>query len=132
MNNSGEQLVQLAILAIPVATVAWTITHQEIARDAREWRKEKSRNCRRMSQRKFFYLFTCEFCFSHYVAAFFLALAGFRLLLSGWRGFFLAWLALVCLANLYMSLYGRLRLDIRHERLQIEATEQTPTKRAAA
>jgi hypothetical protein len=126
MNNGGEQLLQLAILAIPVATVTWTFTHEEIARAAREWCTEKSRNCSRGYQRKFFYLFTCEYCFSHYVAAFFVALTGFRLLLFGWRGFFLAWLTLVWLANLYMSLYGRLRLDIRHEHLQIQATEQAP------
>jgi hypothetical protein len=71
MNNSSEQLVQLAILAIPVATVTWTITHEEVARDARNWCKEKSKSFSRRYERKFFYLFTCEYCFSHYAAAFF-------------------------------------------------------------
>lgn len=126
MNENGEQLLQLAILALPVATVTWTITHEEIVRDVRDWCHQKSQTCSRWYQRKFFYLFTCEYCFSHYVAAFFLLLARFRLLLPGWRGFLLAWFALVWLANLYMSLYGRLRLDIHHERLQIQEKEQSP------
>jgi hypothetical protein len=131
MNNDGHELLQLAILAIPIATVTWTITHEEIARDARDWCKGKSQTCGRWYQRKFFYLFTCEYCFSHYVSAFFLTLAGFRLLLPGWRGFFLAWLAAVWLANLYMSLFGRLRLDIHHERLQIQEKENHSPKKTA-
>jgi hypothetical protein len=54
----------------------------------------------------------------------FLALTGFQLLLPGWRGYFLSWLALVWIANIYMSLFGRLRLDIRHERMEIENTQK--------
>ena len=30
------------------------------------------RTCRRLLYRKFFYVFTCEYCFSHYVALFFM------------------------------------------------------------
>ena len=52
--------------------------------------------------------------------ALFLALTGFQLLMPGWRGYFLSWLALLWIAIIYMSLFGRLRLDIRHERLEIE------------
>ena len=70
------------------------------------------------------YLLTCEYCLSHYVAAFSLALSGFQLLMPGWRGYFLGWLALVSIANIYMSLFGRFRLDIRHERLEIENTQK--------
>jgi len=51
-------------------------------------------------------------------------LTGFQLLLPGWRGYFLSRLALVWIANVYMSLFGRLRLDIRHERLEIENTQK--------
>ncbi len=46
----------------------------------------RSRTCRRLLYRKFFYVFTCEYCFSHYVALFFVLLTGYRLLLSDWRG----------------------------------------------
>jgi len=124
--NESEQLLKLAILGLPVATVTWTITHEEIVRDVREWCQHKSKTCPQWYQRKFFYLFTCEYCLSHYVSALFLLLARFQLLLPGWRGYLLAWFALVWLANLYMSLYGWLRLDIHHERLQIQEKEQSP------
>jgi hypothetical protein len=117
------QLVWLFVLAAAVACVAWTMTHEEISRELREWCERRSRMCRRPYQRKFFYLFTCEYCFSHYVAAFFVVLTGFRLLLDDWRGLLIAWFALVWVANLYMSLFGRLRLDIKRERVEIKAEE---------
>jgi len=117
------QLIWLLVLAAPVACVAWTMTHEDVSRELREWCERRSQMCRRPLQRKFFYLFTCEYCFSHYVAAFFIVLTGFRLLLNDWRGVLIAWFALVWVANLYMSLFGRLRLDIKRERVEIEAEE---------
>ena len=77
-----------------------------------------------MYARKFFYVFTCEYCFSHYVAAAAVALTGFRLLVTGWPGALLAWLSLVWVANVYMSLFVRLRLDIKRERVEISAEER--------
>ena len=61
--------------------------------------------------------------FSHYVAAGAVGLTGFRLLVSGWVGALIAWLALVWVANLYMSLFARLRLDIKRERVEITMEE---------
>ena len=55
---------------------------------------------------------------------FFLLLTRFTLLLPGWRGYLIACWALVWVANLYMSLFGRLRLDIRNERAEIGEEEQ--------
>jgi len=77
----GLQTAWLFLLALPVAAVAWTVTHEEVLREGREYCLRQSRQCRRWYQRKFFYLFTCEFCFSHYVSAFFLFLTKFTLLL---------------------------------------------------
>ena len=122
------QLIWLFVLAAPVACVAWTITHEEISRELREWCLVRSEACRRTLQRKFFYLFTCEYCFSHYVSAFFIALTGFRLLMDGWRGLLIAWFALVWIANIYMSLFGRLRLDIKRERVEIAEQEAADPK----
>ena len=123
------QLIWLFVLAAPVSSIAWTMTHEELSRELRDWCQSRSQDCRRLLERKFFYLFTCEYCFSHYVAAFFIAITGFRLLMHGWRGALIAWFAVVWVANFYMSLFGRLRLDIKHERVQIEAEQDaTPPK----
>lgn len=74
-------------------------------------------------EQEFFYLLTCEYCFSHYVAVVFIARANFKRLVPGWRGYLIAWFSLVWIANAYMSLFGRLRLDIKHEHVEIAATE---------
>jgi hypothetical protein len=120
----GQQLLTLVILAIPVASIAWTITHEEIFSEAREWCMRKSKNCRTVYQRKFFYLFSCEYCFSHYVAVVFLVMTRFKLLMPGWRGYLIAGFALVWMSNLYMSIFARLRLDIKRERAEISAVEK--------
>lgn len=70
-----------------------------------------------------FYLFTCEYCFSHYVSAIFLCITRFKLLYTDWRGYLIAGFALVWVANVYMGIFGRIRLDIRKERAEISAEE---------
>src|SRR5437016_13103953 len=112
------QLVWLFLLAIPIASIAWTITHEEIFRETREYCKRK---CDRgnIFQRQFFYLITCEYCFSHYVAILFLIITRYKLLYEDWRGYLLSLFALVWIANQYMSIYNRLRLDIKSEQIEI-------------
>jgi hypothetical protein len=119
----GTQTAVLFLLALPIACVAWTVTHEEVFREPREYCLKRSRTCRRLLPRKFFYLFTCEYCFSHYVTALALWMTRYQLLYPDWRGYVLALFALVWIANAYMSLFGRLRLDIREERLEIEMQE---------
>jgi hypothetical protein len=122
--NLGMQLLLLVILAIPVACISWSVTHEDVLREPREWCLRQSRSGT-LLKRKFFYLFTCEYCFSHYVAVLFLALFRFTLGYTGWRGYLVAGFSLVWVANMYMSLFGRLRLEIHHERLEIaQATNE--------
>jgi hypothetical protein len=121
--------VWLFVLAVPVACVAWTVTHEELFSELRNWCVSRSQNCRRIPARKFFYVFTCEYCFSHYVAAVAIALTGYRLLIGDWRGALIAWLAVVWVANVYMSLFVRLRLDIKRERLEINVEEKEEEKK---
>jgi hypothetical protein len=119
----GLQFCWLLILSLPVACIAWTITHEEIFREPRNYCQQQSRQASTMSRRKFFYLFTCEYCFSHYVAALVIVLTRFTLLYADWRGYFVAFFALVWVANQYMSIYNHLRLDIKHEQVEIKAHE---------
>jgi hypothetical protein len=118
----------LFVLAIPIACVAWTVTHEEVFREPREYCVERSKTCRGLLQRKFFYLFTCEYCFSHYITAGFLLLTRFKLLYTDWRGYVIAGFALVWVANQYMSLYNRLRLDIKGEKIEHELLEDEKGK----
>ena len=118
------QILELFLLAIPIACVAWTVTHEEVFREPREYCVRRSKNCRRWYERKFFYLFTCEYCFSHYIAAAFLIITRFKLLFPDWRGYLIAFFSLVWIANQYMSVYNRLRLDIKSEKLEGEIKEE--------
>jgi len=119
-----QQIVWLLLLAIPIACVAWTVTHEEIFREPREYCVERSQSCRSLLARKFFYLFTCEYCFSHYVTMFFLALTRYHLLLDDWRGYVIAFFALVAVANVYMSSFARLRQEVKSERLEAKKKEK--------
>jgi len=128
----GEQLAFLFILALPVASIAWTITHEDLFREPREWCKNRSETCDRLFKRKFFYLFTCEYCFSHYVTVLFLFITRFKLLFEDWRGYLIAGFALVWVANVYMNLYSHVRLDIKRERVQIAVHEKKIAETEAA
>ena len=119
----AQQVVSLFVLALPVASVAWTVTHEEVFREFHELCTSKSRSCRSLVERKFFYLFTCEYCFSHYVAAAFLLITRYKLLFPDWRGYVIAGFALVFVANLYIAIFGRLRLDLKKERVEIASKE---------
>ena len=119
----AHQLAMLFVLAIPIASIAWTVTHEDLFREPRDWCAAKSKSSRSVFARKFFYLFTCEYCFSHYVTAFFLFITRYKLLFDDWRGYLVAGFSLVWVANIYMSFFGRLRLQIREDRIEIAAAE---------
>jgi len=117
------QLLHAAMLAIPVACVAWTVTHEDLFKEVHEWLVKQTKSRRPLYQRKFFYLFTCEYCFSHYVTIAVLVVTRFTMLYQDWRGYVVAGFTIVWLANVYMGLFGRLRLEVRHERTEIQAAE---------
>jgi hypothetical protein len=118
------QIIYLFVLAIPIACIAWTVTHEEVFREPREFCVKLSQEGKRLVTRKFFYLFTCEYCFSHYVTLFFLFITGYKLLYEDWRGILIGGFALVWIANIYMSLYAFLRIDIKKERIIAEREEE--------
>ena len=120
----GTQILWLVLLSLPVSCIAWTVTHEDLFREPREYCIRRSEGAGRWYIRKFFYLFSCEYCFSHYVALAVLIMTGYRLLLPDWRGFVLAGFALVWVANLSMSLFARLRLEIKSERVDIDLKQE--------
>lgn len=120
----STQIIWLFILAIPVACIAWTVTHEEVFKEPREFCIEQSQNCKNLFQRKFFYLFTCEYCFSHYVAALFLIITEYHLLFDDWRGYLISGFSIVWVANIYMSLYALIRIDLKKGSIITKIEEQ--------
>ena len=59
------------------------------------------------------------------MAAAFLIITRFQLLYTDWRGYLIAEFALVWVANVYMGLFGRIRLDLKKERVEISVKEAT-------
>lgn len=119
----STQITWLFILALPIACAAWTVTHEEVFREPREYCANQCRDSKTLLRRKFFYLFTCEYCFSHYVTIFFLILTRYTLLFADWRGYIIAGFALVWIANSYMSLFGLLRQGIVKEKTEIKVLQ---------
>ncbi len=95
----SQQVVGLFLLALPIACIAWTVTHEEVFREPREYCVRRSENSPSYLCRKFYYLFTCEYCFSHYVTAFFLVVTRYKLLYDDWRGYLVSFFALVFVAT---------------------------------
>jgi hypothetical protein len=124
----GTQIIWLFVLAIPIACVAWTVTHEEIFKEPRDFCVRKSQNSKTLLQRKIFYLFTCEYCFSHYVTLFFILFSDYKLLINDWRGYVIALFALVWIANVYMSVFAFIRQDIKKEKYQIEEIQKNTNK----
>ena len=118
------QIIWLFLLSIPIACVAWTVTHEEIFKEPRAYCVKRSLHGKTMLERKFFYLFTCEYCFSHYVVILFLFFTGYKLLIDDWRGYVIAGFSLVWIANVYMNLFGLIRQDIKMEKTEIEVMEK--------
>lgn len=117
-------LLVLAVLAIPIACIAWTMTHEDILKEPRDYFLRRSEEASTLLARKFFYIFTCEYCFSHYVTVFVLAVTQFRLLYDDWRGYVISGFSLVWIANHYMSVFGRIRLGIKSERIDVRLKEE--------
>jgi len=119
----AQQIFWLLILPIPIACIARTVVFEEVFREPREYCQRRCKECPSLMGRKFFYLFTCEYCFSHYVTIAFLAMTGFKLLMDDWRGYIISFFACVMVANAYLNLYARLRVDIKQAKVETQRLE---------
>ena len=119
----STQIIWLFILALPIACIAWTVTHEEIFAEPREYCKRQSMTAKFLLRRKFFYLFTCEYCFSFYVTALMLIITRYHLLFTDWRGYLISGFSLIWIANIYMSLFLFIRTDIKNEGVDTKIKE---------
>jgi hypothetical protein len=119
-----EPIYWMFILALPVACIAWTVTKEEIFREPREYFVARSKDCRNILLRKIFYMLTCEYCFSHYITLAVLIMTRYTLLYSDWRGYIIAGFSIVWIANVYMSLYNIIRIDLKKGTLIAKKEEE--------
>ena len=119
----SHQIIWLLVLGVPIASIVWTVTHEEIFREPRDFCVRKSRDSGSLLCRKFFYLFTCEYCFSHWIAAGFLVITRYKLLYTDWRGYLVSMFALVFVSNFYIGVFGHVKLEVKKNRAEIKAIE---------
>ena len=122
--NIVTQIVYLFVLAITIACISWTVTHEKVFEEPRNYFIRQTRVNRSPTLRKFFFLFICEYCFSHYVTIAFLVITEYKLLYSDWKGYLVSGFSLVWVANLYMSIFYRVRIDIKKDKLEIDEMEK--------
>ena len=117
------QVQYLFLISIPIACIAWTVTHEEIFKEPRDYCQKKSENSKNIVVKKFFYLFTCEYCFSHYVTLAFLITTKLHLGFDDWRGYLISGFSLVWVANLYMNVFAILRIYSKNEKIDADIKE---------
>jgi hypothetical protein len=120
----GVQIYWIVILSLIVASIAWTVTQEKIFEEPRNFARRKSEESSSLFVRKFCYIWTCEYCFSHWVTLVLLLVTGFQVLFEDWRGYLIAFFLLPWVANQWMSLYRMLRVDIKHENLLAEKVKE--------
>ena len=119
-----QQIIWLFILAMPIACISWTFTHEEVFREVHNYCVKCSKQRKTLISRKFFYLLTCEYCFSHYITVLFLFFTKFQLLFGGWRGYVIGGFSLVWIANFYMSYYAGIGVRLKAGRAEAELKEE--------
>lgn len=120
----SQQVTWLFLLAMPIACIAWSVTHEELFREPREHCVRKSTDSKTVVTRKFFYMLTCEYCFSHYITIVFLAISKYTLLIPDWRGYVISGFALVWVANIYMSVFGFIRVGMKKEGIETKLKQE--------
>jgi len=58
-----------------------------------------------------------------------LIITGYKLLYPDWRGYLIAGFALVWIANVYMSLFAFIKVDIKKERIESQLEEKELMKK---
>src|SRR5690242_3932766 len=124
MMDASTELRDLFLLPLAIACISWTITHEQIFKEPRDFYINKSKYSKKIFTRKFFYVFTCEYCFSHYVTIFFLIITKYHLLFDDWRGYLIGGFSLVWISNIYMSLFGFVRVGLKKGKMEADIKEK--------
>lgn len=113
----------LMIYALVVAVIARTVTQEEVFRELQEY----ARRPRRKLTQKLLYPLTCQYCFSHWVAAALVLVTGYDVTqaqTTTLKGFVLSVFVLVAVANAFLILYETATVKVRRQRAEITLVEQ--------
>ena len=110
-----HQAAVFAAIALPVASIAWTVTKEEIFRELRDgadkWGKAPGRFA--FLRRKVAYLVTCYYCFGHWVAIPFVYFFDLKWMTEQWFGYVAAWFALAWIAQFWLTAFNIGRAVLR-------------------
>jgi hypothetical protein len=110
-------MLDILMLAIPVACCSWTIAETEVFRSVREsiarWAGWNKGTDAKGWKQKVAYLPSCYYCTSHYVALAFLALHPFTTLTPDVRGYAVSWFSIVGVSAVYLTTYNGMRVALR-------------------
>ncbi len=112
------QVATLFVLAIPIACVAWTVTHEEVFREPREFCVRRSEELPALVPEKILLSLHLRILLQPLRHSLLPLHHALPVLYEDWRGYLVGGFALVWVANQYMSLYNRLRLDIKSEKIE--------------
>ena len=126
------QLVWLSTLSIPVACVAWTLTHEEVFVSRTSIAKSKRGKPRICSPASVFTYSLANIVSATTPPSFFPSFTVQIVTVQtlDWRGYLIAFCSLVWVSNQYISVYNHLRLDIRHEQVEIHQTDKNTPRPA--
>lgn len=114
------------LYAAVIAVIVRTITREELLREPRGWLESLCQDENRsVCVRKLAYMPTCEFCCSFWVTlALLIPVFEYRLIFDDWRGYLVSVFATMGVANVYMSLFNLIRVDLKKERTIAEHLER--------
>ncbi|HET6880347.1 MAG TPA: hypothetical protein VFI31_09340 [Pirellulales bacterium] len=126
---------------MPVAIIVRAFTTEEIFRQPREFCAARNQHYGGLySERreapfpqrlryfllcKLCYVPTCDFCLSFWVSLVIVWIADYSLYFGDWRGFALATFVVMGVANVYLSAFSRLRVDLRKDRAEATKIEKS-------
>lgn len=123
----------ILLLAIPVACISWTIAKEELFDWLRhicgELKKKEYVGWQKWLCEKIAYWPTCYFCLSHFIAFGFLIFYPVKILSDDWRGYVIAFFAIVLVANFYLTLFNILRASLRFIQAKADVAELDKKKR---
>lgn len=110
--------MKILVLGLIVSSISWNVTQEELFKDFRDWICAWSKN-KSLAHKKCAYLFTCYYCFAHYVAL------GVYLMFNEpvYDSHIIGYFCLLVCAHVELTLFNLLRVVLRWIRAKANTQE---------